>query len=236
MSVLNKKITVIKQDFEKRWGIPMNQSLEDAFNDILSNFPEAKVDENYNNEMNQFLMNDKGDIYYFDNYKYIYPKKIDENSEAFVLNNSRGLGNFCCVKYNVSSIIVENYNNNGVVEISSYFLTDETRDFIKSDFMNGNMGEFLFQVSGNNKECIKKLQFGSKIIIRQENGSLVSYNTNGNAIDSVSMNEDTLYSRTANDISFYRAVETKVDYYELLNRAYSLSNEQESSDNHRPVR
>ena len=62
MSVLKKQIVVNKQDYEKRWYTPMEKSLEDAFNDILSNFSEAEIDKSYNSEMNQYLKNEKGDI------------------------------------------------------------------------------------------------------------------------------------------------------------------------------
>jgi hypothetical protein len=236
MSVLNKQITVSKQAFEKRWDIPMSQSLQDAFNDILSNFSETEVDRNYNDEMNQFLKNDKGDVYYFDNFKYVFPRQISEGSEARVLNNSRGMDQFCCVRYNGISIVVENYDVKGAVEISSYFLTDEARKLIASDYMKGDIGDFLLQVSGNNMACIDKLHLGSKITVKQENGNLVSYDVNGNVIDTVQTNADTIYSTQPSGISFYKEVETKVNYYGLLDSTYSLSNGSNNIENQRPVR
>ena len=114
MSVLNRQITVSKEAFEKRWDIPMNQSLQDAFNDILSNFSENEIDRSYGSPMNQFLKNDKGDIYYFDNFKYVYPIQIADSGKVCVLNNSRGSDKFCFVRYNGLSIIVENYDVNNV--------------------------------------------------------------------------------------------------------------------------
>ena len=236
MGALNKQITVSKQAFEKRWDMPMSQSLQDAFNDILSNFSETEVDKNYSSEMNQFLKNGKGDIYYFDNFKYVFPRQISEESDARVLNNSRGRDKFCCVRYNGISVVVENYDVNGVVEISSYFLTDEARALISSEYMKGDIGEFLLQVSGNNLACIEKLHLGSKITVKQENGNLVSYDVNGNVIDTVPTNADSVYSRTPNGISFYSEVENKVNYYRLLDGTYSLSNGTESIENKGPVR
>ena len=38
MGALNKRITVSRHDFEKRWFFPMSKSLEDAFNDIFIKF------------------------------------------------------------------------------------------------------------------------------------------------------------------------------------------------------
>jgi hypothetical protein len=236
MGALNKQITVSKQAFEKRWDMPMSQSLQDAFNDILSNFSENEVDRSYSSEMNQFLKNDKGDIYYFDNFKYVFPKQIGNESEARVLNNSRGRDQFCCVKYNGISIVVENYDVNGIVEIASYFLTDDARSLISSDYMKGDMGYFLLQVSGNNTACIEKLHLGSKITVKQENGNLVSYDANGNIIDTVPTNADSVYSRTLNGISFYKEVESKVNYYSLLDSTYSLSNGHVSIENKGPIR
>ena len=99
MGALNRQITVSKEAFEKRWNIQMSQSLQDAFNDILSNFSENEMDRNYSSEMNQFLKNDKGDVYYFDNFKYVFPREIGNQSDIRVLNNSRGRDEFCCVKY-----------------------------------------------------------------------------------------------------------------------------------------
>ena len=154
MAALNRQITVSRQAFEKRWDVPMSQSLQDAFNDILSNFSETEIDRSYGDEMHQFLKNDKGDTYYFDNFKYVFPKQIGNQSEVRVLNNSRGSDQFCCVRYNGSSIIVENYDDYGVAEISSYFLTDDARALIYGDRLKGNMGYFLLQVSGNNQSCI----------------------------------------------------------------------------------
>lgn len=222
MSVLNRQITVSKEAFEKRWGIPMSQSLQDAFNDILSSFSDNEIDKGYDSPMNQFVKNDKGDVYYFDNFKYVYPKQIGNDTQARVLNNSVGSDNFCCVRYNGMSIIVENYNVHGSVEISSYFLTDQARAMIASDYMKGDIGYFLLQVSGKNRHCIETLDFGSKVIVKQENGNLVSYDANGNAIDSVPSNADTMQTMTPNGISFYREVESKVNYYHLLQKTYSL--------------
>ena len=176
-------------------------------------------------------LKDKGDIYYFDNFKYVFPRQISEGSEARVLNNSKGSGQFCCVRYNGISIVVENYDINGVVEISSYFLTDEARALISSDYMKGDMGASLLQVSGNNMGCIEKLHLGSKITIKQEDGNLVSYDVNGNVIDTVPTNADSVYSRTPKGISFYSEVENKVNYYGLLDSTYSLSNGSDSIEN-----
>lgn len=236
MVALNRQITVSKQAFEKRWDIPMSQSLQDAFNDILSNFSETEVDRSYGDEMHQFLKNDKGDTYYFDNFKYVFPRQISNQSEARVLNNSRGRDQFCCVRYNGLSIIVENYDVKGVAEISSYFLTDDARALIASDYMKGDMGDFLLQISGNNQACIKKLHLGSKIMVKQENGNLVSYDINGNVIDTVPTNADSMYSRTSSGISFYKELESKVNYYALLDSTYSLVNGTESVENKGPRR
>lgn len=234
MAVLNKQITVSKQAFEKRWCIPMSQSLQDAFNDILSNFSETEIDKSYGDEMHQFLKNDKGDIYYFDNFKYVFPKQLANQSEARVLNNSNGIDQFCCVRYNGLSIIVENYDVKGVAEISSYFLTDDVRDLIDSDYMKGDIGDFLLQVSGNNQACIEKLHLGSKIIVKQENGKLVSYDINGNVIDTVPTIADSIYSRTSNGTSFYQELENKVNYYALLDNTYSLENGTKAVENKGP--
>ena len=81
------------------------------------------------------------------------------------------------------------------------------------------MGFFLFQISGDYQDCIEKLQLGSKITIRLENGNLVSYDVNGDVIDSVPANKGS---------SFYREVETKVNYYNLINKTYGLAERQNS--------
>lgn len=228
MSVLNKQITVSKEAYEKRWQNPMSQSLQDAFNDVLSSFSENEIDKTYDSPMNQFLKNDKGDIYYFDNFKYVYPKQVGDDTEVQVLNNSRGANQFCCVRYNRMSIVVENYNENGFVDIGSYFLTDQARAMIAGEHMNGNIGDFLLQVSANNQPYMELLHFGSRVIVKQENGNLVSYDINGNAIDSVPTNADTIQSTTPSGISFYSEVEKKVNYYHLLQKTYGLSEEQGS--------
>ena len=218
MAALNRQITVSRQAFEKRWDVPMSQSLQDAFNDILSNFSETEIDRSYGDEMHQFLKNDKGDTYYFDNFKYVFPKQIGNQSEVRVLNNSRGSDQFCCVRYNGSSI--------------SYFLTDDARALIYGDRLKGNMGYFLLQVSGNNQSCIEKLHLGSKIIVKQEHGNLVSYDINGNVIDTIPMNMSSTYSRRSlSDISFYKELESKVNYYALLDSTYSLVNRAETVEN-----
>lgn len=227
MGALNKQITVSKQAYEKRWDIPMSQSLQDAFNDILSNFSETEVDRSYSSEMNQFLKNDKGDIYYFDNFKYVFPRTIATQSDVRVLNNSRGRDEFCCVKYNGQSIVVENYDlSRKTSEISSYFITDEAREFIANDFLKGDFGDFLLQVSGNNISCIEKLHLGSKITVKQENGNLVSYDINGDVIDSVQ----------PTGMSFYAELESKVNYYGLLDSTYSLTQESVSVEHNSPRR
>ena len=239
MGALNRQITVSKKAFEKRWNIQMSQSLQDAFNDILSNFSENEMDRNYSSEMNQFLKNDKGDVYYFDNFKYVFPRKIGNQSDIRVLNNSRGRDKFCCVKYNGQSIVVENYDlSRKSAEISSYFLTDEARDFIVNDFLKGDFGDFLLQLSGNNRSCIDRLHLGSKIVVKQENGNLVSYDINGNEIDNVPTNAGYRYSsetgRYIEGPSLYREIESKVNYYGLLDSTYSLTQETNSLENRGP--
>ena len=68
-------------------------------------------------------------------------------------------------------------------------------------------------MSGNNLACIEKLQPGSKITVRQENDNLVSYDANGTQIDTVPTNDGSA--------SFYSKVESKVNYYNLLDSTYS---------------
>ena len=107
---------------------------------------------------------------YFDNFKYVFPRIIANKNDVRVLNNSRGTYKFCCVKYNGQSIVVEDYDlSQKSAKISNYFITDETREFIANEFLKGDFGEFLLQVSGNNIEYIKKLYLGSNITIKQEN-------------------------------------------------------------------
>lgn len=232
MPALNKQITINPDAFEKRFNstITMSPSLQDAYNDILSNFSEAKIDEKYNDEMHQFLKNDKGDIYYFDDFNYIYPIQVSKDSTARLINTGTGK-EFTCVRYNGLSIIVEDYNIEGVAEIKSYFPTDESREFLETDY---KMGDFLLQISARNTYYINKLSFGSKITVRQENGNLVSYDINGNVIDTVPSNADTIYSLTPKGISFYKELESKVNYYDLLDRTYSISQESNSKENKKP--
>lgn len=241
MGALNRQISVSKQAFEKRWDIPMSQSLQDAFNDILSNFSENEMDRNYSSEMNQFLKNDKGDVYYFDNFKYVFPREIGNQSDVRALNNSRGRGEFCCIRSNGQSIVVENYDlSRESVEIASYFMTDEARDFLANDFLKGDFGDFLLQISGNNRSCIDRLHLGSKIVVKQEAGNLVSYDINGNVIDSVPTNAGQRYSsetgRYVEGASLYKEVESKVNYYALLDSTYYLTQDANSMENHGPRR
>lgn len=239
MGALNKQITVSKTAFEKRWDIPMSKSLQDAFNDILSNFSETEVDKSYSSEMNQFLKNDKGDVYYFDNFKYVFPRTIADQRDVRTLNNSRGRDEFCCVKYNGLSIVVENYDlSRSSAEIVSYFITDEARDFIANNYLKGDFGDFLLQISGNNKNCIDKLHLGSKIVVKQENDNLVSYDINGNVIDTVPSTPEFKYSEESGKYiqgqSFYSQLESKVNYYGLLDSTYSLTQEANSVENRGP--
>ena len=221
MGALNIQRIVDPQEYAKRYGVTMSQSLKDAFDDILSKFPENKIDEKYDSGRNLFLKNGEGDIYYYDDFKYVRPVQTSEESEIRVLNNSRGTDKFCCVIYNGNSIVVENYDANDTVEISSYFLTDDARSFISSDSVENGMNGFLFQVSGGNMGYIEKLQFGSKIIVKKEGENLVSYGSDNSIIGMAPINA----GGAPGDISFYRAVERNVDYYGLLDDQYSSSNE-----------
>ena len=226
MGALNRQITVSTEDYEKRMHTPMSQSLEDAFNDILSNFTEMEIDKRYNSEMNQFLKNDKGDTYYFDNFKYVFPMEIGEGSEPRVLNgNVVGRGNFCCVRYTGQAIIAEKYGDNQV-EICSYFLTNESRNYI-SENMKGDMGNFLLQVSGNNMSYIEKLHLGSKVVVKREDEKLVSYDVTGQAIGAVG---------TSRGNSFYKDVQTKVNIMGLLLGTYSVTQENNVVEETGPVR
>lgn len=222
MGALNIQRIVDPQEYAKRYGVTMSQSLKDAFDDILSKFPEKKIDEKYDSGRNLFLKNGEGDIYYYDNFKYVRPLQTSEESEIRVLNNSRGTDKFCCVIFNGNnSIVVENYDANDTVEISSYFLTDETRSFISSGGIENGMNGFLFQVSGGNMGYIERLQFGSKIRVKKEGENLVSYGSDNSIIGMAPINA----GGAPGDISFYRAVERNVDYYGLLDDQYSSSNE-----------
>lgn len=233
MGVLNKQITVSKQAYEKRLNIPMSQSLQDAFNDILSNFSETEIDKSYESEMNQFLKNDNGDVYYFDNFKYVFPKEIGKQNDIRVLNNNIGRDQFSYVKYNGQSIIVENYDVRGNAEITSYLMTDETMQLISGE-MNGDFGDFLLQVSVNNNAYSQSLHIGSKIVVRKEDDNLVSYDNNGDVIDSVPSNSD--YSQSQGVNSFFRELESKVNYYGLLDSTYSLTQKSNSEENKGPRR
>lgn len=222
MGTLNIQRIVDPQEYANRYGVTMSQSLKDALFDILSGFPESKIDENYDSGRNLFLRNEEGDIYYYDDFKYVRPVQTRKESEIRVLNNSRGMDKFCCVIYNGNnSIVVENYDANDTVEISSYFLTDDARSFISSGSVENGMNGFLFQVSGGNMGYIEKLQFGSKIIVKKEGENLVSYGSDNSIIGMAPINE----GGAPGDISFYRAVERNVDYYGLLDNQYSSSNE-----------
>ena len=221
MGALNIQRIVDPQEYAKRYGVTMSQSLKDAFDDILSKFPEKKIDEKYDSGRNLFLKNGEGDIYYYDDFKYVRPVQTSEESEIRVLNNSRGTDKFCCVIYNGNSIVVENYDANDTVEISSYFLTDDARSFISSGSVENGMNGFLFQVSGGNMGYIEKLQFGSKIRVEKEGENLVSYGSDNSIIGMAPINA----GGAPGDISFYRAVERNVDYYGLLDDQYSSSNE-----------
>ena len=222
MGALNIQRIVDPQEYAKRYGVTMSQSLKDAFDDILSKFPEKKIDEKYDSGRNLFLKNGEGDIYYYDDFKYVRPLQTSEESEIRVLNNSRGTDKFCCVIFNGNnSIVVENYDANDTVEISSYFLTDETRSFISSGGIENGMNGFLFQVSGGNMGYIERLQFGSKIRVEKEGENLVSYGSDNSIIGMAPINP----GGAPGDISFYRAVERNVDYYGLLDDQYSSSNE-----------
>ena len=223
MGALNIQRIVDPQEYAKKYGVTMSQSLKDALFDILSGFPEGKIDENYDSGRNLFLRNGEGDIYYYDDFKYVRPIQTrGEESEIRVLNNSRGTDKFCCVKYNGNnSIVVENYDANDTVEISSYFLTDDARSFISSGSVENGMNGFLFQVSGGNMGYIERLQFGSKIRVKKEGENLVSYGSDNSIIGMAPINA----GGAPGDISFYRAVERNVDYYGLLDDQYSSSNE-----------
>ena len=222
MGALNIQRIVDPQEYAKRYGVTMSQSLKDAFEDILSKFPEKKIDEKYDSGRNLFLKNGEGDIYYYDDFKYVRPLQTSEESEIRVLNNSRGTDKFCCVIFNGNnSIVVENYDANDTVEISSYFLTDEARSFISSGGIENGINGFLFQVSGGNMGYIERLQFGSKIRVKKEGENLVSYGSDNSIIGMAPINA----GGAPGDISFYRAVERNVDYYGLLDDQYSSSNE-----------
>ena len=122
MPALNKQITINPDAFEKRFNstITMSPSLQDAYNDILSNFSEGKIDEKYNDEMHQFLKNDKGEIindssvkdYFTDEYNKdkaeLYVPNIDASTRAFI-----SLKRFCDKK----GIEVYNATRGGKLEV-----------------------------------------------------------------------------------------------------------------------
>ena len=227
MEALKNQIVVNPKSYEERFGLRLPKSTEDAFNDILSNFSINETDKSYNSDMNQYLKNSDGDIYYFDNFKYVYPRRVSGKSEIQVLNANIGVGEFCRVRYTGTSIITERYDVSGYgkVEISSYFMTNESRALLESEFVKNDIGNFLLQVSGNHPSFIGKLQLGSKITVRNKNGNLVSYDANENVLDSV----------VAETNSFYRNVEKRVNYCQLLDKIYSQNLNNEPTENRTPT-
>lgn len=220
MDMGGKNMGVLKKQIVLENEVISDPSLYDAFNDILSNFSSYEVDKR--RLSCYFLKSDSGDIYYFDCFNYVFPKKIVNRSDVLVLNNDFFKNQFCCVRYNGQSIIVKNYDVSGVVEITSYFMTDVVEQLF-SNKVGNILGDFLFQLSQNNVECYEKLHLGIKIVVKYEKGNLVIYDSNGNVIDRISTSFDLIFSPKTQKYkgkSFYEEVEKNVDYYKYLGLNY----------------
>lgn len=210
MDLLEQKITVNKNAYQLMTGEIMSDSLSDAYNQYLSKFVGRKQDPNYNDVAHQYLVAEDGKLYYFDSFKYLFP--ADKNADEMeVLNNNVGQGKLNTVEYTGTAIIAQNWDfNTQSVNVSSYFITDETRKYINEKY-GEKMGHFLLQVSGGQLEAIGKLEKGQTIQIRRQNEKLISMDTQGNIIDEQALTVG----------SFYNQVKTNINYYALLDNQYS---------------
>lgn len=212
MDLLEQKIRVNRGAYEKFTYGTMSDSLEDAYNNFLSQFVARKKDENYGDNAHQYLATKDGSLYYFDSFKYIYPS---DNSEDLMqaLNSNVGRDKLCIVEYTGTSIIIQDWNfGNKSVNFSSNFITDETRKYIDEAYGKKiSMGYFLLQLSGHNDSACKSLETGSTVTVKAQDSKLVVYDDEGNVIDeNISLSGQ----------SFYSQVHDKINHYSLLDDQY----------------
>ena len=185
MPALKRAVMVDPQEYEKRWSTKMGASLEDAFNDILSNFSDNMLDEHYSSFMNQFLFNNLEEVYYFDNFIYVYPRKMRDKEHGRVLNNLVGKNQFRCVELDGKNIVVEEFQDEGTVEMKFYSMTPESEDRIDKSPFYGDIGEFLLLISEDDQSAMEPLQFKGKVVVKHEHGSLMCYDSDGTMFDIV---------------------------------------------------
>lgn len=211
MPALKREVKVDPQEYEKRWSTKMGASLEDAFNDILSNFSDNMLDEHYSSFMNQFLFNNLEEVYYFDNFIYVYPRKMKDKEHGRVLNNLRGKNQFRCVELDGKNIVIEEFQDEETVEMKFYSMTPEAEERIDKSPFHGDIGEFLLLISEEDQSAIEPLQFNGKVVVKHEHGSLMCYDSEGNIFDIVPTIADRMDQPNKNGISFYHEVEKKID-------------------------
>ena len=202
MAEVEKNITISKSAYEKRWLVPMSDSLRDAYNAVLSRFVAHEQDSKYKDNFHQILTGKNGDKYYFDDFKYIYP--ITDSNDMEVLNSNRGAGEICKVSlYGRKDLIIENYNfRNNTATIQSAWINDATREVISSGFINNDVGYFLLQVSGGLKSCIDSLELCPKINISVYEGSLICRDEAGNVIDENPVKDELFYSNCVDSFNY----------------------------------
>lgn len=131
-----------------------------------------------------------------------------------VLNSNVGTDKVTIVEYTGTAILTKKYDfNDNSVQATSYFMTDETRNYI--DIAYGkpiSMGYFLLQISGNSASEIESLEKCASVTVRKEKEMLIARDSESNVI------EENIVS--SND-SFCRTVQKAVNLESLLNNEYS---------------
>lgn len=212
MDLLETKIQVNKKAYNSFTNMHMSDSLEDAYNDFLAQFTSRKIDPQYNDFGHQYLQKEDGDTYYFDSFKYIYPSDNCKNLMQ-VLNSNVGRDKVNIVEYTGTAILTKNWDfSNQSVDVTSYFITDDTREYIDKAYGQPiSMGFFLLQVSGNSINAIESMARGETIQIRKYDEKIIVTDSNGDVIE-----EDISLSNN----SFYKEVQDTVNYDRLLNQQY----------------
>ena len=230
MSFLKQQLVVDPQSIGRR---RIRLSYIDALNELLSGFSEME-EKDFDNDF--VIKNKEGDIYCFDNFRYLFPKKVGEGSplRAICCNGTDGDTAFRCVNIVGESIIVKIYDPDyKKALIIKYSITEEAKKYIEGKY-KGKIGYYLLQLAGSPLPLLEEfyqLHLESKITINSENGNLVCYDETGKALSvTPTLDCETSYTNMKNKtgISFYSEIERKVDYMALLQKSYSASDDDES--------
>lgn len=195
MKAFTKKFVLAKEDnkYKKLTDLQIN-----VFNNFLEGVTNILKDEKYNDDSHYRLEYKNGNIYYFDNYKYIYPIVIKSVDFVEAINNNLDLNEICSAyTYDNNYFVLDHFLSNNALTRTIYELPKEIQN-------NPNLlSEFLLAASFLRYDVLNKLTKVDEVTINREGKVIYIFNERRELIHSEIANSESFFKNSLLVLSNY---------------------------------